>query len=206
MNKTYLIIFLLLTSNIYGQKQTIGISGSIGLNLSEYSEFNEIIPWTLNLNYERFVTKRISLETALQYEREGFISSFIYTDQFGNFIRRDEYTTSSEYLSIPVAIKYTIGKKIKGFGTLGTTPLTYLLKKTRIFPDYLQNNKRKIDITEYSRFNLGKNVVIGIGLMYEFTNQFVTYIYGILNYGIRYVQRINDRSMNFGIKYYLKYE
>jgi len=220
MKKTVLIsILVIITTLTYSQKQLVGINGGIVFsNISTDMDWanNRIFKtdWSSNINYERFVSKNISIEVGVNYTKKGYIDYFVWTDEYGNELGKDKYTNSYEYLSIPIEAKYTIGNKLKGMIIIGISP-AYLIKATTIIPDYIEIYDHKKDITKYpNRFDL--NTFTGIGISYRILKRFEININGTFNHSL--ISMTNKDffknykiynyfySVNIGLKYYLKDE
>jgi hypothetical protein len=220
MKKTVLILILvIITTLTYSQKQLVGINrgivfSNISTDMDWVNDRTYKTDWSTNINYENFLSKNISIEIGINYTKKGFIDYFVWTDEYGNEIGKDEYTTSYEYLSIPIGAKYTIGNKLKGIGIIGISP-AYLIKGTTIIPDYIEIYNHEKDITKYpNRFDL--NAFIGIGISYEILKRFEININGIFNHSLISMTNKdyfeNNKiynyfyNMNIGLKYYLKNE
>jgi len=220
MRKIILVsIFLIFTTLTYSQKQLIGINGgiifsNIKINPDFFIERTFKTDWTSNINYERFLTKKISIETGWQYERKGFIDYSTNHGETGNEINKEQIILQYEYISIPIDIKYSIGNKFKTFGEIGIIP-SYFVNGEVIYPD------DKIIISPFpplkdlvNRFDLG--AFVGFGLSYQVFNKVELNINGIFDHS--FISMTSEKyfeehkiynylySVNIGLKYYLKDE
>ena len=220
MKKTVLIsILVLITTLTYSQKQLVGISGgivfsNIKMNSDFFTKRTFKTDWASNINYERFFTERISIETGLQYERKGFIDYFSYLDENGNEIRKGQIISQYEYLSIPIGIKYSIGKKFKTFGEIGIIP-SYFINGEVIYPDDIIIISPIPPLKDLvNRFDLG--VFAGFGFSYQIFKKVELNVNGIFNHSFisitseKYFEKYKIYnylySVNIGLKYYLKNE
>jgi hypothetical protein len=220
MKKTILILILfVLTLTTYSQKQLVGMNGgvifsNINTNSDFFPEKTFKTDWTSNINYERYFTEKISIETGIQYERKGFIDYFTYLDENGNEIKKEQIISQYEYISIPIGVKYSIGNKFKTFGEIGMTP-SYFVNGKIIYPDdiiIISPIPPLKDIV--NRFDLGAFVCFG--LSYQIFNKMELNVNGIFNHSfismtsVKYFEKYKIYnylySVNIGLKYFLKDE
>ena len=220
MKKAVLIsILVIITTLTYSQKQLVGINGgiifsNIKMNSDFFTERTFKTDWTSNINYERFFTERISIETGLQYERKGFVDYYTYIDNNGNKLKKEQLFQRYEYISIPISIKYSIGNKLKTYGQIGLIPSYFLTGKIE-YPDIARPAIPKIPLKDkVNRFDLG--AFVGIGFSYNIFKKIELNINGIFNHS--FISMTSEKyfeeykiynylySVNLGLKYYLKDE
>jgi len=220
MNKIIIItILIFLTFLTFGQKQLIGISGgliysNVNINPELFKEKTIKQEWTVNVNYERFLSEKISIETGLQYERKGFVDNFIVTDEFGTEIMNEELPFLYEYASIPISLKYTVGNRLKSFGQIGVIP-SYFIKGEIEYPEIMKPAIPDPPLNEkVNRFDLG--IFVGMGISYQIIERVEVNVNGLFNHS--FVSMTNEQfykdyemynyfyNINFGLKYYLKNE
>ena len=209
-----LIIISILT---YSQKQLIGINGgivfsNIKINSDFFTERTFKTDWTSNINYEIFFTERISIETALQYERKGFVDYYSYLDNKGNEIKKEQLYQRYEYISIPISMKYSIGNKLKTCGQIGLVP-SFFLNGEIEYPNIARPAIPEIPLKDkVNRFDLG--IFFGLGFSYKILKKIELNINGIFNHSFisltseRYFEEYEIYNylynVNVGLKYFLK--
>lgn len=111
-------------------------------------------------NFKNF----LSLKSGLSYQRKGYqIKDLNYTDQSGNPIGNGRASSRFDYLTFPVLVKASFGKKVHFFVNAGPY-VGYLLSKT----DLMKINGNKtiykdpLDATGINRWDFG--VASGVGI------------------------------------------
>lgn len=99
-------------------------------------------------NFKNF----LSLKTGLSYQRKGYqINNTFFSDVSGNVIGTGKISSRFDYLTFPVLVKASFGKKVSFFVNAGPY-VGYLLAKT----DRMKMNKQETiykDDLNYSGFN-----------------------------------------------------
>lgn len=106
--------------------------------------------------------KGIALRTNIAYERKGGEGEFEFTDKYGASIGKGIVNLNFDYLTIPVLLRFTFGKRVKYFIN-GGSYIGYLIKQTFVFKgtniDYESNNT-----ASYNSLDAG--ISLGTGLQY----------------------------------------
>ncbi len=130
------IIGMLLTSIIYAQNEIrIGVntggtySKFYGNNLIENADAK--IDFLIGVSFEYYIKENLSLKTNLNYERKSFTNKSFGVEEFDFSINEVKITTSFNYLTLPILIKYELGNSKQFFVDGG------------VFIGYLLNNKSK---------------------------------------------------------------
>lgn len=111
-------------------------------------------------NFKNF----LSLKTGLSYQRKGYqINNTFFSDVSGNVIGTGKISSRFDYLTFPVLVKASFGKKVSFFVNAGPY-VGYLLAKT----DRMKMNKQETiykDDLNYSGFNRWDfGIASGVGI------------------------------------------
>ncbi|MDP1726954.1 MAG: porin family protein [Bacteroidota bacterium] len=173
MNNIKLIFIGLLILNsgtIYGQTNRfdIGIEGSPGLTFLRGNDFidkyhNTTMSFSGGFFFQFNFKKIISLHTNIAYERKGSITTAQATNMYGNSIGEVTINTNFDYLTIPILLRATFGKKVQFFVN-GGPYFGYLLKNT--FVSKGDNIPRTTgDNTKFNkRFDTGISTGLGLSV------------------------------------------
>lgn len=72
----------------------------------------------------------LSFKTGISYQRKGYqLTNIPFVDQSGNQIGKEETSSRMDYLTFPILVKASFGKKVNFFVNAGPY-IGYLLKKT----------------------------------------------------------------------------
>ncbi len=208
MRKLLLFIWIVLSINLIGQVQTIGVQGGLNLtNISGEPDVEYRIGLLSGLNYEYLSSKGFSIGADLLYNQQGFKLKCAFTDELGNSIGNFELKFNYDYFSFPVKVGYTFGNKFKAFGKIGVVP-SFLIKAEEVFPiPDMQGN-----VSRYETQNVTSDITkIDIGGLIEIGAE-----YGIIDnidlfssvIGRKSITKITDSewhnygfSILFGLKY-----
>lgn len=129
-------LFLLSTGIVYGQTNRfdLGIEGSPSLTFLRGNDFIDnnhkpTIGFSGGLFFQFNFKNVISLRTNIAYERKGSVLTSQATDINGNSLGEITTHTNFDYLTFPILIRATFGKKIKYFANVGPY-FGYLIKQT----------------------------------------------------------------------------
>jgi hypothetical protein len=114
----------------------------------------------------QFNTKKIlSFKTGFSFQRKGFqTSDFIFTDNSGNYIGKGKSISTFDYITLPLLVKASFGKKVKFFVNAGPYG-GFLLAQTDHFKlsghdDYVTKN----DFKYTNRWDFGFAGGIGVAI------------------------------------------
>lgn len=159
--------------------------------------------------------KVFSIRTDIAFERKGSVASgnILMTDNNGNFIESVDWKTFSnfDYLTAPVLLRASLGKKIKYFANVGVF-FSYLIKQTfdnrysNTFPNNIGDNT---DLDK--RFDTG--ISAGLGLTVPINTKFSISLEIRNNLGLYNVSKVpvindgtiktNSTNLLFGFTYKL---
>ena len=201
---TFLFLTVALTTTVFGQqnKFDIGIIGGPSVSFLRGNEFIKanhdptfVFSGGLSLQYN--FPKIFSLRTDMQFERKGSVVVVVstFTDIVGNVTGQGIIYVNSDYLTAPILLRSSFGKKVKFFVNTGTF-FGYLIKQTfaTTTPNYPNIN---IDNTRNDkRLDLGATA--GFGLSIPIKDKFlisweIRDNYGLLN--VSKVPVVNDGTV-----------
>ncbi len=187
MKKFVLIILSLISINVSGQLQFIGIHGGLNLtNITSDATFNnrKFRPGIMiGLNYEYIFSAKYSVGADVLYSQQGFRDKMISSNGGSNPIE-GSYVIKFyyDYVSVPLKFGYEISEKYKGFVKVGVFP-SFLLKAGTILPVFdIDGNivgSKTFDVKEsVSKFDLGGLIELGAGYgLYDNLELFSSIIY-----------------------------
>jgi hypothetical protein len=142
------LLFLTFVNTTLGQtnKFEIGIDGSPTLTFLRGNDFIEnnhksAIGFSGGLFFQFNFKKIISLRTNIAFERKGSAFTSQATDFNGNPLGKITSNTNFDYLTFPILVRATFGKKIQYFVNAGPY-FGYLIKQTYVSED--ENNTRTV--------------------------------------------------------------
>lgn len=204
VKKTALTLFvaaIALTAN--AQKLRFGVKGGLNFSKETQSKVEQLyISSDLSfrtsfhiggvMNYA--LTDQLELEADLLYSQQGY-KDIIYTTAIEQNIANENYTVTSHYINLPIAIKYYF---VDGFYAECGPQIGYLLSKK----DKLENWENTYDA--YSSNNT-KKIDFGIfgGLGYRFNNN--VFIEGRYIHGLTGTSKVVDGCKNRNIQISLGY-
>ena len=142
--KRIILFFLtiLSVSSIYSQqnKIDIGLEGSPSVTYLRGNNFAKdnhypYIGFSGGLFFQYDFQKTFSLRTNIAFERKGSLTDIIITDKNGVPIGQFAPPNNFDYLTLPILLRATLGRKVKYFVNAGAFS-GYLIKQTIV----LKNN------------------------------------------------------------------
>jgi hypothetical protein len=130
------LLFLTIGETSFGQtnKFDIGVEGSPTLTFLRGNAFidkyhKSTMGFTGGLSFQYNFKKIISLRTNIAFERKGSVLTSQTTDIIGNPLGEITTNTNFDYLTFPILVRATFGKKIQYFVNAGPY-FGYLIKQT----------------------------------------------------------------------------
>ena len=168
--KTIILISLVLTfCTSYGQTTRFetGIEGSPSLISLRGNDIidqfqNPTIGFSGGLFFQYNFNKIISLRTNLAFERKGSTSKTQAIDEFGSSLGNVRTNTNFDYLTLPLLVRATFGKRILFFANTGPY-IGFLLKQTSVSRG-AKIPKKVLDTTHFEKGN-DFGVSAGLGLI-----------------------------------------
>jgi hypothetical protein len=142
MKKIILIVLISQAFNLFAQKISVKVGGSINYSAKIIS-----IP-NVGINYEYKLGKKTTLNTALNVISRGYSPIVQYLDDNGQALGNELETLNQVFIEIPIQVKFYIGKeaeKNKGLSLNLGSYLSYAIKRSIV----LQGN------INYSNFVAG---------------------------------------------------
>lgn len=224
----FIILTLLITGSVFSQNSKFSIGIDLGPNYSYFkrNSFDKnsnhpIFRFSSGLSFNYNISKYFSVETCLSYEQKGDITDYYHTDLATAFppFNYDEWRYSSRfsYLTNPIFLKVTFGKKFKYFVNAGGY-ISYLLSKKTIrqskyFPE------QKYDYPDYPNAyikNYDYGIIAGIGVSRSIKERIAISVELRNNIGIcdimdqekgwdyKEILKTNSFNLLFGLKYFFK--
>ncbi len=171
MKPIIIIILTLVCLACKGQSQYIGVK--TGLNRTNvtsnlYSDKEIKQSMIAGLTYDFHCQKNILLGAELLYEQRGCVLPLIFTNANGNPTgQKYNIPLDFRYLSVPLKIGYSTGRKLYVFGNIGFCPSFLLIASTKlpwfdISGNYI-GDSTQIGTKNFSRFDLGGLMELGCG-------------------------------------------
>jgi hypothetical protein len=195
----FLLTFL---GTTYGQtnKFNIGVEGSPSLIFLRGNDIIDnlhkpTIGFYSGLFFQYNFKKIVSLRTNIAFERKGSVLSSQATDINGNPLGEFTTYTNFDYLTLPILVRATFGKKVEFFVNAGPY-FGYLIKQTFVskgenFPTTISDNK-SLD----KQFDTG--ITTGLGLSVPIKTKF-SFSFEIRNnlglYNISAVPLVNNGTI-----------
>ncbi len=113
----------------------------------------------------QYNTKKIlSFKTGFSYQRKGFQSQdFLYVDNNGNYIGEGKDLFSLDYITLPILVKASFGKKVQFFVNAGPYAGFLLAKNARTVLDNKETFEDK-SMAGLNRWDFGVTGGIGIAV------------------------------------------
>ena len=176
-----LTVALGFTATIFGQqnKLDIGLVGSpsmIFLRGNDYikESHKPKVGFSGGLSLQYNYPNTFSLRTDIQFERKGSVVPGAFTDIVGNVVGEDKpIHVNFNYLTVPILLRATFGKKTKCFVNAGTF-LGYLIKQTFVYPagTILPDGSDREDNTKNDK-RLDFGATAGLGLSIPIKDKFL---------------------------------
>lgn len=221
MKKQLLFIILTVTTlNLTGQNDLIGLN--VGLNSTNTSsDFLSSTNYaktglSAGLTYEHLFKRHLIFGTDLIYNQRGFKDDVIFYDIEGN-PTSEKYTTkyNYNYVSLPLKLGFTFGKKLYGFTHFGVIP-SFLVNANTIVPTFDSNANRHGEETFDVTYRVSKFDFAGlfeIGASYPLNETylfFASFSYQRslttltnANYFANSTIKMYGMALNLGVKYAL---
>ena len=161
-----ILLFIITSSNIYGQDYYIGVftgykNSNIRSDIFENSNSRKSIEMGLSL--ERNHNKTLHSEIGLHYSQKGFVTDEQLTDLTGQPLGELAKTHFNyNYLSIPIKVGYNYGNRISGFINIGVSPSLLLNSKLKI--EAIEDIMEEVSVStteSVSKFDIGGMVELG---------------------------------------------
>jgi len=167
--KMLLIGLLIFTvgNSTFGQtnKIDIGIEGSPSLTFlrSKYiTNKNVTLGFSGGIFFQFNFKKIFSLRTNISYERKGSALNGEATDEYGNSIGKITTHSNFDYLTLPILVRATFGKKVQYFVSTGPY-FGYLLKQTFVSKGDIPKTTSD-NTSNYKCFDIGISTGLGLSV------------------------------------------
>ena len=173
MKKIITALFSTLTLSVFGQMNMFDIGFEGGFSVSSLRG-NEIIDAHHDSRigssggvYGQFNFKKvISIRTGAYFESKGSSIEFTMTDQTGQSLGTIKGKQNFDFVTVPLLVRATFGKKLNYFVNVGTY-YGFLLKQTESTEGFQDFPETLVDRTHnYKRNEVG--ISTGLGLSYTF--------------------------------------
>lgn len=163
------IAFLLYFNQLNAQtnKFELGVEASPSITFLKGSSFMEnfydpTLGFSGGFSFQYNIGKRIALRTNIAYERKGGINrnNFYYD---GNLIKNSSINFNFDYLTLPILVRFSFGKRVKYFVNTGPY-FGYLLSQTFVTKGDNFNTRTNDYTSATNKFDFG--VSFGTGLQY----------------------------------------
>jgi hypothetical protein len=181
MRITSLFIFICITTTVFAQKQILGFN--VGISTSNiktdndyFTDVNNILSFNGQLSYHLQLTSNLTLNSGIEYARLGFIKD-LGQIQFGDELANDvsgsndpslnkdyEVNYIFNYISVPIAIGYSFGEKLKLNPNVGIVN-SFLISGKEVLGDHEYDASENI-----SSFNF--SVMLGLRVLCPISNKF----------------------------------
>ena len=164
------LLFLTIGETSFGQtnKFDIGVEGSPTITFLRGNAFIDkyhkpTMGFAGGLSFQYNFKKIISLRTNIAFERKGSVLTSQTTDIIGNPLGEKTTNTNFDYLTFPILIRATFGKKILYFVNAGPY-FGYLIKQTFVSKDdnipTITSDNTSLD----KRFDTGISTGLGLSV------------------------------------------
>jgi hypothetical protein len=160
----------------YGQtnKFDIGVEGSPSLIFLRGNDFIDnnhkpTIGFSGGLFFQFNFKKVVSLRTNIAFERKGSVLTSQTTDMYGNPLGEITTNTNFDYLTLPILVRATFGKKVQYFVNAGPY-FGYLIKQTFVSKGDNIPTTTSDNTSLDKRFDTG--ISIGLGLSVPIKSKF----------------------------------
>jgi len=111
-------------------------------------------------NFKNF----LSLKTGISYQRKGYQEDMIFTDNAGNYSGKGTISSRLDYLTLPILVKASFGKKVQFFVNAGPY-VGYLLQETdRKKFNGTTTNQADLNASGINRWDFGVAGGVGIAI------------------------------------------
>jgi hypothetical protein len=187
MKKILIIILVCTTYKSYGQNHFVGAEAGIHWASIASKDFiekpNYKTGFTGGLSYEYFLNKNVSVSAGIAYNSRGYATK-VMADTAGNLLEKEVKAKNKfDYVTLPLKLGFSYGKKLFGFGKVGIIPAILLSAQT-ITPlidvngniienqtEKFTNKVRKMDIAGIVEIGGGYNITdrcrVKVSLSYQ---------------------------------------
>ncbi len=153
--------------NAQTNKFEIGVEVSPSFTFLKGNDFiekmyNGTLGYSGGISFQYNWGKRIALRTNIAYERKGGEGEFEFTDNYGASIGKGVVNLNFDYLTIPVLVRFTFGKRTKYFIN-GGSYFGYLINQTLVFKGANSNGESN-NTASYNSLDAG--ISLGTGIQY----------------------------------------
>jgi hypothetical protein len=131
--------------------------------------YNGTLGYSGGISFQYNWGKRIALRTNIAYERKGGEGEFDFTDNYGASIGKGVVNLNFDYLTIPILVRYTFGKRVKYFIN-GGSYFSYLIKQTLVFKG-ANSDSESNNTSSYNRLDAG--ISLGTGIQYPINEKLI---------------------------------
>jgi hypothetical protein len=163
------VLALITTTSAKAQNSLVDFGIEGGPNLSTLTgttfyntKFDPKIFASAGFIFQYNTKKFLSFKTGVSYQQKGFQQDLNLTDVNGNFIEKGKYTARFDYLTLPILVKATFGKKVNFFVNAGPY-VGYLLNKTDKYKSKSLDHKES-SMNGFNNWDFGVSAGIGIGI------------------------------------------
>lgn len=171
MNKlrnSILITLILCSSLTFGQTNKFEVGLEMGPSLislrgNDFLDKNNDISFGFSsgFTFQYNFPKLISIRTNISFERKGLTTQGTATDEYGNQIGEITFHSKFDYLTIPLLVRLTFGKKINFFINAGPY-IGYLIQQKNVIEAFGEYPKTETDNTDnFKRTDFG--ITTGLG-------------------------------------------
>lgn len=163
----YYIAFLLFFSTAIYSQDKIKIGVNTGITYSSWrgnvivENYESEFSFLTGGYFEYYIKENVSLKSNLNFERKSFnAGERNFVNEFGEFLGTSSITINLDYLSLPIMIKYDLGKRQNFFVNGG------------IFMGYLLSEKSKAkgivnstdDLEQLKKLDIGLTLGVGTSI------------------------------------------
>lgn len=164
------LILLTICGTIYGQtnKFDIGIESSPSLTFIYGNDIIDnnhkpTIGYSGGLFFQYNFKKVVSLRTNISYERKGSVFTSQATDMNGNPLGEITTNTNFDYLTLPILVRATFGKKVQFFVNAGPY-FGYLIKQTFVSKGDNIQTTTSDNTSLFKRLDTGLSTGLGLSV------------------------------------------
>lgn len=171
MKKTvFLLIFI--SANLFSFAQFVNVTPKIGLTISTARGFDELNyrpGYLFGASAEYFLNTNISIKPELLIEQKGVHGEIQFTDMNGWSLGVSDWYETWNYLTLPLQIQYNPFERNGIYFTAGGYIGYLLWASDRINSENAggTNQKEKIDISGYNKWDAGLSAGAGIGIPFN---------------------------------------
>jgi hypothetical protein len=156
MKKTVIVILTMTIFSTYGQNHFVGVDAGISwMNIAskDFIKPSFKAGFTGGISYEYFFNENVSVGAGIIYHSRGYTIKSALTDSLGNTLK---IKTKFDYVSLPLKLGFSYGKKFFGFAKVGVIPA--ILVKAEEDSRNRTNDIRRMDISGIFEIGAGYNI------------------------------------------------